>query len=246
MLFRCSRELIEKMATFNIYVASYNRAKETTTYKHVEYCTYVVRKSQEEEYKQIPVKTLAVEDEKINSFAKVQNWLIDNAPEDVICVLDDDIIRFVYVIDKRNTVRSPEIVTAEFERMAQIVEDLDIPLLGIPIVADPRKYSAEFKFSGVIGPMRIYNRKLIKARYEQMPFFGDTDFVLQELLLNRIVLRPCYLASDAKIEVNKGGMNLKRTKMMQEKTYKEILKPKWGKYVTFNTKSNVTNIRVKR
>lgn len=98
----------------------------------------------------------------------------------------------------------------------------------------------------MIGPIRYYNRPVVKARYEELAFFSDTDFVLQELLLNRIILRPNYFGGNAKIETNKGGMNTRRTKSIQQKCFDEYMKPKWGKYVTFDTKRNVTAINVKR
>ena len=85
---------------FNIYIPSYKRYNDTTVYKNLEYCTYVIRKSEEPYYKKLGVNLLAVEDDKINSFTKVQNYLIENAPEDVICVIDDDVESFVYRLDK--------------------------------------------------------------------------------------------------------------------------------------------------
>lgn len=71
--------------TFNIYVASYHRWNTTTVWKYLEYCTYVVRKSEEEAYRSVGIQNiLAVEDDLICSFVKVHNWLIDNAPEVLI------------------------------------------------------------------------------------------------------------------------------------------------------------------
>lgn len=234
------------MTSFNIYIASYNRWETATVHKWLEYCTYVVRESQADEYRKLGADVLGVPDEEINSFVKVQNWLIDNAPEDMICVLDDDIENFIYRLDQNEKITSPEIVTAELERIAQLAVDLDIALMGSCITAVPYGYTREFNFSGMIGPIRMYNRALIKARYIPMPFFTDTDFALQELLLNRIILRPNYFVTDAKIETNAGGMNARRTKQIQVETFDTVMKPKWGRYVSFNPKKNVTSINVKR
>lgn len=235
------------MSTFNIYVASYKRADTTVVYKLLEYCTYVVRKSEEEDYRKAGIKDiLAVDDELICSFAKVQNWIIQNAKEDVVCVLDDDIESFAYCLDEQIKINDKVVATRELERISQLAYDLDIALCGTRIALIPYGYNSEFRFSAMICPVRIYNRKLIKSRYENIRFFGDTDFVLQELLNNRIILRPNYFGGNAKIETNKGGMNIKRTKSIQESIYKTYLKPKWGKYVDFNTKKNITMILVKR
>jgi hypothetical protein len=230
---------------FNVYVISYNRADTTTTYKNLEYCTYVVRKSQEQAYSKLGVPLLAVDDDLISSGVKVLNYLLDNAPEEVIAVLDDDIDKFVYRLDKNVTIDNPVDVNIELERLAQLLVDLDIGLLGVPVRSIPYGYIAEFNFAGLIGPVRIYNRPKIKSRYNDMPFFGDTDFVLQELLHNRIILRPNYFCADAQIETNAGGDNSYRTKHIQENQYR-LMKAKWGKHISFNSKRNITQIHVKR
>lgn len=93
--------------TFNVYVPSYKRSNKILTQNAVEYCTYVVRKSEEEDYKKAGVKNIwAVEDELINSLVKVHNYIIDNAPEDVVCLIDDDVESLHFRLDtlrKSNT-----------------------------------------------------------------------------------------------------------------------------------------------
>ena len=82
---------------FNVYVPSYRRSDAIKTGKCLEYCTYVVRKSEEEAYRKAGIENLiAVEDEKINSCAKVYSWIYFNAKEDVFCILDDDIEEFYH------------------------------------------------------------------------------------------------------------------------------------------------------
>lgn len=188
-----------------------------------------------------------VPDEKIDGFAMVQNFLIENAPEDVIAVLDDDIFRFCYNMEETEVVQDKETATAELERWGQLLADLDVGMCGCRVVITlPYGYIGEFNLQAMVGPVRLYNRKAIKSRYVRIPFFGDTDFVLQELLSNRIILRPNYFGGDSLIEKNKGGMNIKRTKQIQEDSFNKYMKPKWGKYVSFNTKKNITIIHVNR
>ena len=234
------------MATFNIYVPSYKRSDRILTANVLEYCTYVVRESEKDRYEAAGVDVLAVPDSEIDSIAKVQNWIIENTPEDVVAIVDDDVAHFSYRIEAVDEIPDREGATREIERLAQITVDLDIALMGSCITAVPYGYTREFNFSGMIGPIRMYNRKFIKARYVPMPFFTDTDFALQELMLNRIILRPNYFVTDAKIETNSGGMNARRTKQIQVDTFDTVMKPKWGSYVSFNPKKNVTSINVKR
>lgn len=234
------------MSTFNIYVASYNRSDKTIVYKLLDYCTYVVRKSEEQKYRSVGINSIwAIDDELINSFSKVHNYLIEHAPEDVICVLDDDMKTFRYSTDRNLPIKDKTVSTREIERLAQIQYDLGVGLLGTRITASPKNYNAEYHFSGMIGPVRIYNREVVKARYDKLQFFADTDFVLQELLENRIILRPDYFATDALLETNKGGMNIKRNRDIQLKLA-EKMKQKWGKYFAYSKENNVSKINVKR
>lgn len=234
------------MSTFNIYVASAHRYDKTIVHTLLEYCTFVVRKSEEEDYRKAGIESIwAIEDSKIDSFSKVHNYLIENAPEDIICVLDDDMANFRYSIDHNVPIKDKVVVTREIERLAQIQYDLGVGLLGTRITASPKNYNAEFHFSGMIGPIRIYNRPVVKARYEHIRFFSDTDFVLQELLKNRIILRPDYFASDAKLETNKGGMNIRRTRDIQLQLAEEM-SAKWGKYFSYRKENNTSKIIVKR
>ena len=234
--------------TFNIYVASYHRANETKVHKLLEYCTYVVRESEAEAYRNAGIESVwGIPDEKINSFGKVQNYIIENAPEDIVCVLDDDIEAFAYCLEKCEDIKDIVTPTRELERWGQLMADLDIGLAGSRIViALPYGYTGELNFQAMIGPIRFYNRAKVKARYVMIQFFSDTDFVLQELLENRIILRPNYFGGRAKIETNKGGMNTRRTKKVQEDCFNNYMKPKWGKYVNFDTKKNITIISVRR
>ncbi len=232
--------------TFNIYVPSYNRSETTTTYKLLDYCTYVVRKSEEEKYKKLNVPLLVVEDEKINSFTKVQQYLIDNAEEDIICVIDDDIQEFVYRLENKERIKDKEIIIAEIERIAQQIVDLDIGLGGLCVRDIPYGYIGEVNFNGITGSVRYYNRNKLKSKYNHnLKFFQDVDFVLQELLINRIIFRPNYFIGCAQVETNKGGGTSNKTIKMKEDCYRELRK-KWGKDINFNLKKNITKILVNR
>ncbi len=113
--------------TLGIYVPSYNRAGDTKTFELLDGCTYVVRKSQEKEYQQIGVKRIwAVEDCKIDNLCKVLNYINDNAREDVIFTIDDDVDYFLYRMERNEKIQDKEIVISEIERIAQLMVDLGI------------------------------------------------------------------------------------------------------------------------
>lgn len=233
--------------TFNIYVRSYNRWDTITTGKIVEYCTYVVRKSQADKYKEAGVENVwGIEDELINSGEKVLNYLIENAPEDVICVLDDDLYYFRYRLDEYEKITDPVVATREIERLAQLVVDLDIGYGNVAGHSRLQYYDKPIKWVGVNGGVKIFNRKKVKGRFDSTyRFLSDDDFQFQELLYNRIVLLSMYFLNVSTIDVNGGGNN-------NDKTGKEFmsnherLKEKWGKYYDLPDGSGSGKFKVKR
>ena len=152
--------------SFGLYVPSYKRAKTTTTYKLLQNYKYVVRASEEAEYRAAGIDSLwVVEDEKINSMIKVINYIHDNAPEDIICTIDDDIKYMIYRLDKNETLTDPETITAEFERIGQLMLDLDIGYGCVDASRVPYGYTSEFAFSGASGGLRWVNKKCFKSRF---------------------------------------------------------------------------------
>ena len=76
--------------TIGIYVPSYKRYDRIMTWNVLNDCTYVVRESEEEAYREAGItKILTGPDEEINSLAKVRQWIIDNTPEDIVIQCDD-------------------------------------------------------------------------------------------------------------------------------------------------------------
>ena len=233
------------MASFNIYVISYKRSNEILTNNLLEYCTYIVRKSEEQLYKDAGVKTLAVEDNEINSVCKVMNWAIENTPEDVIAIIDDDIKSFSYRLETNTLIQDKETITREIERIAQLIYDLGIGYASPPIDSSPMYYDSEFKFTGVTGPVKIINKAKCKARFNEIPFLLDMDFLLQELLVNRVVLIPRYIIQDVGLNTNKGGTNDNKSVKLYMNAG-DTLKNKWGKYYKPGKDAEPGKIMVKR
>ena len=231
---------------FNIYVPSYKRSETTCTFQLLEYCTYVVRKSEEEKYRRRGIKNIwAVEDEKIDSMVKVANFIIENAPEDLIAMVDDDIPKFIYRLDTSEYLTDPEIITSEIERIGQLLYDLELGYAAVDASTVPWNYASEFEFKGSSGGMRWINRPKFKSRFrEEVAHNCDLDVILHELLVNRIVLKPKYFCTKGGTDTNAGGNSSK--KRSDQVACIELMKMKWGKYFDYNLKSNKPYIRVKR
>ena len=240
-----------KEPTFNIYIPSYKRAKTCTAHKFLEYGTYVVRKSEEAAYAEAlkdcldHIKILAVEDKLICGLTEVNQWLIDNAPEDCIAILDDDIHRFLYRMIDSEDIKDPEVVTSELERIGQLMLDLDIGFGATDATIRPWNYDAEFGFKGCAGAVRWVNRRAFKSKcVKELEYNYDLDLVLQELLYNRVILKPKYLCSKGLTDTNEGGASAKSRQDQIASIH--LMQQKWGKYFDYNFKNNTPRINVKR
>ena len=183
-----------------------------------EYCTYVVREKEVDAYRHAGIDDMLIIPEgEAWSFMSTLYWLLQHAPEDVIFVADDDIEKFVYRLDTTTYLEmkdgSPdkEKITSEVERIAQLIYDLNIGFAFDQSTIAPYAYTSEFSFVGMPGHMRWINRKALKAVYDRNdPAASDVDMMMQELLKNRIILRPKYLCVKAGMDLNAGADLRKR------------------------------------
>lgn len=233
--------------TFNIYVQSYKRAHAILTYHNLEYCTYVVRKSEEKEYKAAGIENvLSVEDQLIDSCGKVTNYLLDHAPEDIICIVDDDIETFYYRLEELTRIESKVDVTREIERIAQLMADLDIGYACCPIDTSLKYYDRPFKFVGVTGGLKIFNRTVLDTRVSlEYKFLSDIDFELHELLKRRIILIANYFCNNAKVDTNAGGNNGNKS-LREIESENDRMSLKWGKYYRKANGGSAGRVSVKR
>ena len=237
--------------TFGIYIPSYKRARTCTAHLLLEYGTYVVRQSEYDEYVDAlkdyadHIKVLGVDDEKICGLTEVNQWLIDNAPEQVIAILDDDIKHFFYRTLDTEELADPEIITSELERVGQLMADLDIGFGAVDATTRPWNYDAEFGWKGTAGSTRWVNRKVFKAKCKkELEYNYDLDVVLQELLYNRVILKPKYFCSKGETDTNAGGASEKRRD--DQIACIKLMMSKWGKYFTYDFRKNVPHINVPR
>lgn len=237
--------------TFGIYIPSYKRAKTCNAHVFLEYGTYIVRESEYEEYVEAlkeysdHIKVQPVEDHLICGMVEVNQWLIDNAPEDIIAVLDDDIHHFYYRMFETEDIKDPVVITSELERVGQLMADLGIGFGATDPTIRPWNYDCEFSFKGTAGAVRWVNRKTFKSKCnKELEYNYDLDVVLQELLYNRIILKPKYFCSKGLTDTNEGGASNKQRKDQIASIH--LMEQKWGKYFSYNFKQNVPHINVKR
>lgn len=233
--------------TFGIYVPSYKRADKIMTYHLFNTCKYVVRVSQEQDYLDAGIardRLIAVEDDKINSWCNVMNWIVENAEEDLIAVCDDDLEKFMYRTDYKETITDPQVVEDELCRLTQILSDLEIGFGALMFTPKPFEYHSEFEFTGTLGACYMFNRECVKGKFDnKASAVADAEFELQELLQNRIILRPKYIVPIT--TVNKGTNTQNRTSQVVRDSAL-YTQQKWGKYFKYDAERNKTRINVKR
>ena len=239
---------MEGEVTFGVYIPTYGRyGRGVVTGKLFENPKHVVRKSQEQRYLDAGFRNvIAVEDDQIRFYASVYNWIVDNAEEDIIAIVDDDVKAFVYRTDTNYVIDSVETCQAEFERLGQLIYDLDIGLAFGSATPTPYVYTSEFGWFGIPGAFKVVNRKCIKAKMDtKLPRNTDIDYVLQELLQNRICINAKYLCDNPYEDENTNttGSSYNPTAIASSV---EIMKSRWGKHFDYNEKKNVPYIRVER
>lgn len=232
--------------SLGIYVPSCGRAETTKTFEWLENCTYVVRRSEEQKYRARGIEKLwVVNDNEIDNLVKTMNYIVDNAPEDIIFTIDDDVDYFIYRLEKNEKIEDKEAIMGEIERIAQLMYDLDIGFAAEDAAVAPWNYISEFTFKGSTGAFRWFNKKKYKARWNEDVYHNcDIDVMLQELMVNRIILRPMYFCVVAGTDTNAGGNSQKTRKEQVDCALK--MKEKWGKYFDYNFENNKPKVSVDR
>lgn len=240
---------MKQSISFNIYIMSYSRPDVMMTEKLVEYSTLVVREDEADEYRKYgDANLLVIPKGEAHDFASTFFGIVNNTPEDVICILDDDIKSFCYRQDVYLPLKGDsgiEITTSEIERIGQLLYDLNLGLAFSCMTGALFAYDREFAFKGMPGPVRWVNKNAFKAKYNPNDAAaGDIDIALQELLMNRVVLQEKFLfAANHQNEIIGKNEVLERSDHVN---YVHAMKNKWGKYYSYDFKKNEARIKVSR
>ena len=153
---------------------------------------------------------------------------------------------FYYRIDTLDRIEDPVIVTREIERLAQMLVDLEVGYLSLPADMNVKFYDKPFRFVGIPGAIRIYNKTKFKAVDKgNLLYLSDVDIVLQELMRNRIIMIPNYFVHKGAIDTNKGGNNNSKS-MAAMNSENIVMKNKWGKYFIKGDSTKMWRINVQR
>ena len=234
---------VKDVEDIKLYIISYNRADTILTGKLLPNATYVVRKSQEQDYLDANIKNVwGVPDDEVGSWVAVMNYVIDNSPVELFTIMDDDIESFNYITISADKITDPEMITDELFRQCTMLCDLDLGYGFLNFTPDARKYVQEFRFWGTGGSVYFFNRRCLKSRFNEEAYaVADAELELQELLHNRIILYPKYMTT---MSIFNKGKNTQSRTLKKVKDSLLWVKLKWGGY--FYYENNKTKILIER
>ncbi len=230
---------------FKIYSPSYKRAKICKTHKYLPQVVYVVRESEAEDYKKIHNNLWIVPDSAQGNLCKIRNYILDNAKEENIILIDDDIKYFGrFNGNKQKKLDNGEVINMIMEGI-QLAEDLDVRFWGLNCLADKGAYKEYTPFGNnkyIGGPFQAHRKNPL--RYDEKIYLKeDYDMTLQILNKYRKTLRLNmyhYVCDQATLI---GGCAEYRN-IEREKEHNLMLQKKWGsKIVRFDTSNKSGKIK---
>lgn len=226
----------------SVNVPSYKRPKDIKTLDYLPYARVWVDGSEYDAYKKAHPKSDIVKcaDGVQGNLCRVLNHILDEEFKrgmDVVLILDDDIhwierwevdelTGFGYEPYKLNA----DEVLMMIEKYSIMAQDLGAKFWGVNINYDKYCYKHNTPFSTkayIGGPFRCH-LKGSRCRYDERLFFKDDyDMTLQQLNMERVVLRVNAYHYICEQSTNKGGLAAYRNRDREHEQC-ELLIKKWG------------------
>ena len=226
----------------SVNVPSYKRPNKIKTLDYLPYVRVWVDGSDYEAYKKANPKAQIVKcaDGVQGNLCRVLNYILDEEFKrgmDVVLILDDDIrwierfevnelTGFGYEPYKLNADEVLEMV----EKYSILAKDLGAKFWGINISPDKFNYKHNTPFSTksyIGGPFRCH-LKGSRCRYDERLFFKDDyDMTLQQLNMERVVLRVNAYHYICEQSTNVGGLAAYRNRDREYEQCEMLIK-KWG------------------
>ena len=222
-----------------IYSASYKRSDIAKTHKYLSRATYVVRESEADDYKDLHNKLWIVPDSAQGNLSRVRNYILDNAKEEKIVLIDDDINYFGRWNGNESKKLSENEVYDMIQQGFQMAEDMGVRFWGINCIGDKGAYREYTPFGTkhyIGGPFQAHMNNDI--RYSETIYLKeDYDMTLSVLNKYRKNLRLNmyhYFCDQATI---KGGCAEYRN-IQNEMDQNNMLRDKWGSQIIKFDSSN--------
>ena len=216
-----------------IYVPSYKRAGDVLTRKVIPDSILAIHEFEKDYYKKKEGgELLVIPDDLRGNIAKVRNFILDNANDDKIVMLDDDVKAVGYHQDCNQNVMNYNQILDFLDNGYIMCKELGCSLWGINLQSDPKFYREYNPFSllgAVLGTFSCHFKP--ELRYDEKLFLNeDYDFFLKNIKKYRKVLRfnkYYYVANHLNKKGGCGSYRLKDTEIEQAK----IMQKRWGSKV---------------
>lgn len=229
----------------SVNVPSYKRPTNIKTLEYLPYARIWVDGSDYDAYKKANPKAKIVKcaDGVQGNLCRVLNYILDEEFKrgmDVVLILDDDIsyIERFEVSDitgygyERYKLSADEVMVM-IEKYSIMAKDLGAKFWGININPDQRCYHHNTPFSTksyIGGPFRCH-LKGSRCRYDERLFFKDDyDMTLQQLNMERVVLRVNAYHYICEQSTNVGGLAAYRNRDREYEQCEMLIK-KWGGHI---------------
>lgn len=229
----------------SVNVPSYKRPNDIKTLQYLPYARIWVDGNDYDAYKKANPKAKIVKcaDGVQGNLCRVLNYILDEEFKrgmDVVLILDDD-IRYIERFEvseitgygyERYKLNADEVLQM-IEKYSIMAQDLGAKFWGLNINPDQRCYHHNTPFSTksyIGGPFRCH-LKGSRCRYDERLFFKDDyDMTLQQLNMERVVLRVNAYHYICEQSTNVGGLAAYRNRDREYEQCEMLIK-KWGGHI---------------
>lgn len=226
----------------SVNAPSYKRPDDVRTLDYLPFCKIWVDNKEYEEYKKHNPKAniISCPDGVQRNVSRVRNYILKTEFErgmDAVVIVDDDLscIRRFEFSEMENFGYETHIITAEeflpfVEKYSILAKDLGAKQWGVNCNCDPMAYRHNTPFSTrsvVLGPFGVFLKGNRCWYDEDLPLKEDYDMSIQQLNMERVVLRVNAYHYLCKQSENKGGCAAYRNRNREEEQL-DALRKKWG------------------
>lgn len=228
---------------FKIIIPTRGRAGDVKALRVFPTATLCVGDSEHDAYAAAyPGVDILTHPDDVVGLGKVRQWVNDHCTEEVVCQVDDDVVRMVGLSDGYRVHYSVEDVFSVVQSAAYCARGAGTTVFGFNPMPDVRKYTPlspiafNKKVDGLLG--------LIGRDHHWMPELKmrddvDVDFCLTTLLRQRIIWCDQRYSFEHKRFSGPGGNAVSRSRE-QDQYEIDLLHRKWGKWLSIRKVKTTT------
>lgn len=226
----------------SVNAPSYKRPSDVRTLDYLPFVKIWVDCKEYEEYKKHYPKAdiISCPEGVQGNLCRVRNYILKTEFEngaDVVLIIDDDFtcLRRYEYNEFEGFGYDPHIITKDeflpmVEKYSIIAQDLGAKFWGVNCNCDPMAYRHNTPFSTrsyIGGPFQCFLKGNRCFYDERLPLKEDYDMTIQQLNMERVVLRLNAYHYICKQSEQKGGCAAYRNRAREEEQF-EMLRKKWG------------------